>query len=109
MAIKTLGGSLSGELFTYDSGPTVPVAVLNLMASLDSRGVRFQQNNDRLRVYREDGGDITYEAGERDLIVRYKSHILAVVSLIESVQEHVKEPSRYEKPGPPKRGRKTST
>lgn len=98
MAQRCLGGTLHGDVFAYDNGPMVPVAVLDLLAGLDSRGVHVQENGDRLRVFRDDGEPIDYQDGERDLIVKYKLHILAIVAFVDGQKEPEKQPSRYEQP-----------
>lgn len=109
MTIQTIGGTLHGELFTYAGGPTVPVQVLSLLAGLDVRGIRFQANGERLRVYREDEGAVVYEDGERDLIVRYKLHILAILGVIEGQMAEPEKVSRYEKPTPKQPRKRGST
>lgn len=109
MTIQTIGGTIHGELFTYTNGPTVPLPVLDLLARLDARGVRCQMNADRLRVYREDEQPVTYEDGERDLIVRYKLHILAILGFIEGQKVEPEKVSRYEKPTAKQTRKRSST
>lgn len=104
-AIKCLGGVLHGELFEYAKGPTVPVDAMHLLAELDVRGIHVQQNGERLRVYRDDDAPIVYEEGERERIVRFKLHLLAIVAYVEGQKEPAKQPSRYEQPSPKPRGR----
>ena len=79
--VRCLGGWLrqAGAFFEYDQGPTVPMAALELMMSLDARGLCLQRNHDRLRVYREDGAAPNYLPGEKAAIAQYKHHLLAIM------------------------------
>lgn len=86
--LRCLGGWLrhNGRYFEYDNGPTVPTEAIDLVRDLDARGIKFQRNGDRLRVYRDDGENVEYQPGERDAIVKWKAHILAIVELGQAPQ-----------------------
>lgn len=105
-AIQCLGGVLHGELFEYAKGPTVPVEAMHLLAELDVRGIHVQQNGERLRVYRDDDAPIVYEEGERERIVRFKLHLLAIVAYVEGQQAPIQ--NSRSNPKPPEKKRQKS-
>lgn len=81
MGRRCIGGVDRGDHFEFDNGPTVPMEALQLLRTLDVRGIQLQKNGDRLRVYREDGAELVYQEGERDAIARWKHHLMAIVEL----------------------------
>jgi hypothetical protein len=68
-------------LVELKQGPTVPEDVVDLLITLESRGIRLAVDGDKLRVSGPDGKpDLTPEDGDR--IRKWKPHLLAVVDYI---------------------------
>lgn len=67
---------------TLQDGPTLPVEVMRLAWRLEDQGFTFEVVNDTLRLGRIDGVPAAerLSAEDRSDIVKWKKHLLVVVS-----------------------------
>ena len=68
-------------LIALRNGPTVPVPVLELGWSLESRGLTLKVEGDKLRVSGPGGVKPTLTPEDVEAIRKYKVHLMAVLAM----------------------------